>query len=102
MDAGEESGQRILDLLSGVRKDDTIMGWLLTIWLSLPLADNHIEVRMWFSLERYCEFAQEKFLENPIRYSTTDGIQSDAVVNKSQCRELKREEAALIPRHMRH
>lgn len=77
------------------------MGWLLTIWFSLPLVANDLEVRMWFSSQRYCAFAQEKFLENPILYSTTDAEQSDAVVIKSECRRLKREEAALIPRHMR-
>ena len=77
------------------------MGWLLTIWLSLPLVDSDMEVRMWFSRERYCEFAQEKFLENPILHATEDGRQSDAIVKKSECRSLKREEAALIPEHMR-
>lgn len=82
------------------------MGWLLTIWLMLPQADSQVEVRMWFSRERYCDFAQEKFLENPIlhRALIADPPKDEArvaAVEKSECRKLKPEEANLIPEHMR-
>ena len=78
------------------------MGWLLTIWLSLPLVESDVEVRMWFSREHYCKFAREKFLENPMRHTTEDGRQANAVVKKSECREMESNEAALIPEHMRN
>ncbi|MCP5370825.1 MAG: hypothetical protein H6907_03760 [Hyphomicrobiales bacterium] len=78
------------------------MGWLLTIWLSIPLVQSDMEVRMWFSRERYCTFAREKFLENPMLLSTPDGRRGEARVRDSQCRELGADETALIPEHMRN
>jgi len=77
------------------------MGWLLTIWLSLPLTEGDLELNMWFSRESYCTFAQEKFLENPIHQTLADGRQADASVIDSGCRKLDDNETALIPEHMR-
>ena len=77
------------------------MGWLLTIWLNLPLVDTDLEVRMWFSRERYCNFAREKFLENPMLHRLPSGEMKTARVHHSECRELRENETALIPPHMR-
>ena len=82
------------------------MGWLLTIWLMLPHAESQVEVRMWLSGEHYCNFAQEKFLENPILHRLPHAAPPRdtpkvAKIEKSECRELKPEEAHLIPEHMR-
>lgn len=77
------------------------MGWLLTLWLALPPMAGEIEVRMWFSRESYCSFAEEKFRENPIRRVLPDGGEDPAKVTRSQCRELRPGEAGLIPEHMR-
>jgi len=78
------------------------MGWLLTIWLGLPLIESDLEVRMWFSRESYCNFARGKFVENPMIHRTPDGRLQKAVVQRSECRELRDDEAALIPKHMRN
>lgn len=78
------------------------MGWLLTIWLSLPLAPSELQVRMWFSREGYCDFAREKFTENPIMHLTPAGSAARAPVRRAACRELADDEAHLIPEHMRN
>jgi hypothetical protein len=78
------------------------MGWLLTLWLSLPLVDSEVEVRMWFSRETYCDFARQKFMENPMRHTTDDGREADATVTKGACRELTEGEGTLVPEHMRN
>jgi len=78
------------------------MGWLLSIWLSLPLVNNDVEFRMWFSRESYCTFAQAKFTENPVRLSSPNGPDGEAKVTRSSCRKLRDGEAHLIPKHMRN
>lgn len=77
------------------------MGWLLTLMLSLPQVSDPIEVQMWFSRERYCTFAQEKFAEHPLRQRLPDGTTVLGAVKDSHCRELEDHETALIPEHMR-
>ena len=77
------------------------MGWLLTLWLALPPMAGEVEVRMWFSRESYCTFAEEKLRENPMRRVLPDGAEGAAKVTRSQCRELRPGEANLIPEHMR-
>ncbi len=77
------------------------MGWLLTLWLSLPLVESDVEVKMWFSRERYCNFAKEKFSENPMEHILGNGRRAVAHIRDSQCRELLKTEAHLIPEHMR-
>lgn len=79
------------------------MGWLLTIVLALPPAGEHIEVRMWFSQQSYCTFAEEKFRENPIVAAATDGAPhpGTAEVVRSGCRPLDDDERHLVPEHMR-
>ena len=78
------------------------MGWLLTIWLNLPLAGTDLEVRMWFSREHYCNFAREKFLENPMLHRLPEGEPKEVRVRNSECRELREDETVLIPPHMRN
>ena len=78
------------------------MGWLLTIWLYLPLAGSELEVRMWFSQEHYCNFAREKFVEIPMLHRLSEGELKEARVRNLECRELREDEAALIPPHMRN
>ena len=56
------------------------MGWLLTIWLYLPLAGTELEARMWFSREHYCNFAREKFMEIPMLHRLSEGDLADVVV----------------------
>ena len=77
------------------------MGWLLTIWLTLPPVETDLEIRMWFSRQSYCRLAKEKFVEKPMRLKTNDGRRGVAQVAGAECRELRKDEAALIPRHMR-
>jgi len=77
------------------------MGWLLTLWLSLPLVESDVEVRMWFSRKSYCNFAKEKFVENPILHTVGNGKAADASVKKTECRKLNKNETHLIPKHMR-
>lgn len=79
------------------------MGWLLTIILALPPAGEQIEVRMWFSQQSYCTFAEEKFLENPIVAAAADGGPrlGTAEVLRSGCRRLDDDELHLVPEHMR-
>ena len=77
------------------------MGWLLSIWLALPPVPGEVEVRMWFSRESYCTFAEEKFTENPMRLVLPDGSKGEAKVARSRCRPLAKDEAELIPPHMR-
>lgn len=77
------------------------MGWLLTISLFLPLADSDVQMQMWFSRERYCNFAHEKFLENPMLHSISGGQTAVAQVRRAECRPLRPDEAKLIPEHMR-
>ena len=78
------------------------MGWLLTIWLSLPLVESDLKIRMWFSRQSYCNFAKEKFTENPIQHSVENGIPIEAKVKKYECRLLRKSEEILIPPHMRN
>jgi len=77
------------------------MGWLLTLMLSLPQVSEPVEVQMWFSRERYCTFAQEKFGEHPLRQVLSDGTAVFGSVSESNCRPLEDDEVALIPEHMR-
>lgn len=79
------------------------MGWLLTIILALPPAGERLEVRMWFSQQSYCTFAEEKFLENPIIAASPGGGRplGTAEVAASGCRPLERSELDLVPEHMR-
>lgn len=78
------------------------MGWLLTIILALPPADERIEMRMWFSQQSYCTFAEEKFLENPIVAAAGGGRPlGTADVVRSGCRRLTDDELRLVPEHMR-
>jgi len=78
------------------------MGWLLSIWMFLPLVNSDVEFRMWFSRESYCTFAQAKFTENPVMHSTLAGPDAAAKITKSSCRKLRDDEAHLIPKHMRN
>lgn len=75
------------------------MGWLLTLWLALPLAHSEVEVRMWFSRESYCRFAEEKFRERPIRHMVVgeDGSSATAPVLGSECRRLGPDESEFVP-----
>ena len=77
------------------------MGWLLTLWLGLPLVESDVEVQMWFSRESYCRFAHEKFTEKPMMHTLADGRRAEARVKRWQCRKLRDDEARLVPRHMR-
>ncbi len=77
------------------------MGWLLTLWLSLPPLAGAVEIRMWFSRESYCTFAEDKFRENPMRRVLPGGGEGAAEVARSECRALRPGEAHLIPEHMR-
>ena len=78
------------------------MGWLLTLWLSMPLTEGEVEVKMWFSRERYCNLAQEKFSENPMEHILQDGRRAVTRVRESECRKLLKTEVHLIPEHMRN
>jgi len=76
------------------------MGWLLTIWLAMPLVDNDVKFQMWFSRESYCNFARKKFLENPIHHTSVDGATGTAEVVKYECRKLTEGESHLAPDHV--
>lgn len=77
------------------------MGWLLTLVMSLPMVSSDVEIHMWFSRKSYCNFALEKFTENPIMHQIETAPPSPAHVKSSDCRKLTKEEAHLIPPHMR-
>lgn len=76
------------------------MGWLLTIVLTMPLTAEDVEFRMWFSKERYCNFAVEKFAEKPFEQRLTDGSSATGDIKSATCRELGRDEKALVPAHL--
>ena len=78
------------------------MGWLLTIWLILPITNDNLKFEMWFSRESYCKFAMQKFLESPVFVRLNDGKEGTATVSEKQCRELKDNELNLVPKHLRN
>ena len=77
------------------------MGWLLTIILGLPLTNSDVEIHMWFSKESYCTFAIEKFTEKPFTHRLPDGSDAVGEAKSATCRELTKDEAALVPEHLR-
>lgn len=76
------------------------MGWLLTIVLAMPLTTGDVEFRMWFSKESYCTFAIEKFSEKPFTQRLADGRQASGEIKSATCRELSKDEQALVPEHL--
>lgn len=77
------------------------MRYLLTILLAFPTSGEEMRMNMWFSQSNYCEFAIEKFTENPITVSQQTGRTEDLQVRSATCRELADDEIALVPAHMR-
>ncbi len=77
------------------------MGWLLTLVMTLPMAGSDVEIHMWFSRRSYCNFALEKFSENPILHRVDEAPVSPVTLKSIDCRKLAKDEAHLIPPHMR-
>ncbi len=77
------------------------MGYLLTIVLALPLTSSNIELNMWFSKQSYCNLAIEKFTEKPFTHRMADGTEALGDVASANCRELSKDEAALVPEHLK-
>lgn len=78
------------------------MGWLLTLFLTLPSVDGPVRVEMWFSRESYCAFAREKFAEQPMVRIAPDGRAVPVRLTGTSCRELAADEADRVPPHLRH
>lgn len=76
------------------------MGWLLTIVLVMPLTTDDVEFRMWFSKQSYCTFAIEKFSEKPFVQRLPDGSEAKGELKSATCRELGKDEQALVPEHL--
>ncbi|MBO6520673.1 MAG: hypothetical protein JJ900_07985 [Rhodospirillales bacterium] len=76
------------------------MGWLLTIVLAMPLTTDDVEFRMWFSKESYCTFAIEKFSEKPFMQRLPDGNEAPGMLKSATCRELGKDEKAMVPDHL--
>lgn len=76
------------------------MGWLLTIVLAMPMTADDVEFRMWFSRESYCTLAIEKFGEKAFTQKLADGREAKGHVKSANCRELSRDEQALVPDHL--
>ncbi len=78
------------------------MGWLLTLILALPQGGANVEFGMWFSQKSYCEFAVEKFSEQPYRIKFIDGRSASGKPLDLSCRELQPDELHLIPQHLQY
>lgn len=76
------------------------MGWLPTIVLAMPLTAGDMEFRVWFSKQSYCTFAIEKFSEKPFTQRLPDGCQAAGEIRSVACRELDKDEPALVPEHL--
>lgn len=77
------------------------MGYLLSIVLTLPLTNSDIELNMWFSRESYCTLAIEKFTEKPFLHTLPDGTSASGEIRSADCRELSKDEATLVPDHLK-
>ena len=77
------------------------MGWLLSLVMAMPLGAGDIEMKMWFSKQSYCTFAIEKFSETPFIAHLDDGRKAPGAVKSAACRELGKDEQALVPEHLR-
>lgn len=76
------------------------MGWLLTIVLAMPMTADDVEFRMWFSRESYCSLAIEKFGEKAFTQHLSDGREAEGRIKSATCRELGKDEQALVPEHL--
>jgi len=78
------------------------MGWLLTLFLTMPQVDGPVRVEMWFSRESYCTFARAKFSEQPMVRIAADGRRLPVRLKEATCRELSAGEADRVPPSLRH